>query len=103
MLQVSNWFGNKRIRYKKNIAKAQEEANLYAAKKAAGECQSFPDFLQWEKICRRHIVKVAAKKKHPNLKKKQIVKPWNFFWSDFFLWVALVAKSTNWIFCFWFL
>uniref|UniRef100_A0A915IYU9 Uncharacterized protein n=1 Tax=Romanomermis culicivorax TaxID=13658 RepID=A0A915IYU9_ROMCU len=32
--QVSNWFGNKRIRYKKNIAKAQEEANLYAAKKA---------------------------------------------------------------------
>lgn len=34
--QVSNWFGNKRIRYKKNIGKAQEEANLYAAKKAAG-------------------------------------------------------------------
>ncbi|KAK9310663.1 hypothetical protein QLX08_000001, partial [Tetragonisca angustula] len=32
---VSNWFGNKRIRYKKNIGKAQEEANLYAAKKAA--------------------------------------------------------------------
>ncbi|KAI6214910.1 Homeobox domain-containing protein [Aphelenchoides besseyi] len=31
--QVSNWFGNKRIRYKKNIAKSQEEANLYAAKK----------------------------------------------------------------------
>merc|ERR1719259_262384 len=37
VLQVSNWFGNKRIRYKKNIGKAQEEANLYAAKKAAGE------------------------------------------------------------------
>lgn len=36
VLQVSNWFGNKRIRYKKNIGKAQEEANLYAAKKAAG-------------------------------------------------------------------
>lgn len=36
-IQVSNWFGNKRIRYKKNIGKAQEEANLYAAKKAAGE------------------------------------------------------------------
>ena len=35
--QVSNWFGNKRIRYKKNIAKAQEEANMYAAKKAAGQ------------------------------------------------------------------
>ena len=33
-IQVSNWFGNKRIRYKKNIGKAQEEANLYAAKKA---------------------------------------------------------------------
>lgn len=34
---MSNWFGNKRIRYKKNIGKAQEEANLYAAKKA-GKC-----------------------------------------------------------------
>merc|ERR1712223_2021767 len=33
--QVSNWFGNKRIRYKKNIAKAQEGANMYAAKAAA--------------------------------------------------------------------
>ena len=33
--QVSNWFGNKRIRYKKNIGKAQEEASLYAAKAAA--------------------------------------------------------------------
>jgi pre-B-cell leukemia transcription factor 1 len=33
--QVSNWFGNKRIRYKKNVAKAQEEANIYAAKNAA--------------------------------------------------------------------
>ena len=30
--QVSNWFGNKRIRYKKNIGKAQEEASMYAAK-----------------------------------------------------------------------
>ena len=35
--QICNWFGNKRIRYKKNIGKAQEEANMYAAKKAAGE------------------------------------------------------------------
>merc|ERR1711936_1263587 len=33
--QVNNWFGNKRIRYKKNIVKAQEEANKYAAKAAA--------------------------------------------------------------------
>lgn len=33
--QVSNWFGNKRIRYKKNVGGAQEEANLYAAKNAA--------------------------------------------------------------------
>ncbi|KAF7654928.1 hypothetical protein LDENG_00063260 [Lucifuga dentata] len=32
--QVVNWFGNKRIRYKKNIAKFQEEANLYAMKTA---------------------------------------------------------------------
>lgn len=35
--QVSNWFGNKRIRYKKNIGKAQEEANMYAARQATGE------------------------------------------------------------------
>lgn len=33
-VQVSNWFGNKRIRYKKNIGKFQEEANMYAAKTA---------------------------------------------------------------------
>jgi len=33
--QVCNWFGNKRIRYKRNINKAQEEANMYAAKAAA--------------------------------------------------------------------
>jgi len=33
--QVNNWFGNKRIRYKKNITKAQEEANMYAARAAA--------------------------------------------------------------------
>ena len=33
--QVSNWFGNKRIRYKKNIVKAQEEANMFAARAAA--------------------------------------------------------------------
>ena len=39
-LQVSNWFGNKRIRYKKNIGKFQEEANLYAAKTAQAVCQS---------------------------------------------------------------
>ncbi|KAF0042516.1 hypothetical protein F2P81_006048 [Scophthalmus maximus] len=32
--QVSNWFGNKRIRYKKNIGKFQEEANMYAARTA---------------------------------------------------------------------
>lgn len=34
LFQVSNWFGNKRIRYKKNIGKFQEEANLYAVKTA---------------------------------------------------------------------
>uniref|UniRef100_A0A914CX56 Homeobox domain-containing protein n=1 Tax=Acrobeloides nanus TaxID=290746 RepID=A0A914CX56_9BILA len=33
--QVSNWFGNKRIRYKKCIAKAQEEANMYTTKNIA--------------------------------------------------------------------
>ncbi|TRZ01304.1 hypothetical protein DNTS_018633 [Danionella cerebrum] len=37
--QVSNWFGNKRIRYKKNIGKFQEEANLYAAKTAVTAAQ----------------------------------------------------------------
>uniref|UniRef100_A0A673JWS6 Pre-B-cell leukemia transcription factor 1 n=1 Tax=Sinocyclocheilus rhinocerous TaxID=307959 RepID=A0A673JWS6_9TELE len=36
---VSNWFGNKRIRYKKNIGKFQEEANLYAAKTAVTATQ----------------------------------------------------------------
>ncbi|XP_076004141.1 pre-B-cell leukemia transcription factor 1-like isoform X2 [Genypterus blacodes] len=30
--QVSNWFGNKRIRYKRNMAKLQDEANLYTRK-----------------------------------------------------------------------
>uniref|UniRef100_A0A673MEA2 Pre-B-cell leukemia transcription factor 1 n=1 Tax=Sinocyclocheilus rhinocerous TaxID=307959 RepID=A0A673MEA2_9TELE len=33
-IEVSNWFGNKRIRYKKNIGKFQEEANMYAARTA---------------------------------------------------------------------
>ena len=28
--QVNNWFGNKRIRYKRNTLKAQEEANVFA-------------------------------------------------------------------------
>ncbi|XP_055286898.1 pre-B-cell leukemia transcription factor 4 isoform X2 [Moschus berezovskii] len=32
--QVSNWFGNKRIRYKKNMRKFQEEATIYRAKAA---------------------------------------------------------------------
>ncbi|XP_028420760.1 pre-B-cell leukemia transcription factor 1-like isoform X1 [Perca flavescens] len=32
--QVANWFGNKRIRYKRNVAKLQEEANRYAVKTA---------------------------------------------------------------------
>ena len=40
LIQVSNWFGNKRIRYKKNIGKFQEEANLYAAKTAQAVCNS---------------------------------------------------------------
>ncbi|XP_038183077.1 pre-B-cell leukemia transcription factor 4 isoform X1 [Arvicola amphibius] len=30
--QVSNWFGNKRIRYKKNTGKFQEEATMYTEK-----------------------------------------------------------------------
>lgn len=41
--QVSNWFGNKRIRYKKNIGKAQEEASLYAAKNAVAVTQGGAD------------------------------------------------------------
>ena len=30
--QVSNWFGNKRIRFKKNVGKGQDEAAMYQAK-----------------------------------------------------------------------
>lgn len=41
--QVSNWFGNKRIRYKKNISKFQEEANIYAMKTALGATQQGED------------------------------------------------------------
>ncbi|XP_034564906.1 pre-B-cell leukemia transcription factor 3-like isoform X2 [Notolabrus celidotus] len=41
--QVSNWFGNKRIRYKKNIGRFQEEANLYAAKTAESVAQTAAD------------------------------------------------------------
>lgn len=33
--QVSNWFGNKRIRYKKNMGKFQEEASIYTASTVA--------------------------------------------------------------------
>jgi len=38
--QICNWFSNKRIRYKKNINKAQEEANVYAARAAARQDSS---------------------------------------------------------------
>jgi len=37
--QVNNWFGNKRIRYKRNTQRAQEEANIYAAKAAVNSMQ----------------------------------------------------------------
>merc|ERR1712153_252119 len=40
--QVNNWFGNKRIRYKRNTLKAQEEANVFAAKKAAALASASP-------------------------------------------------------------
>lgn len=33
---MSNWFGNKRIRFKKNVGKGQEEANMYNAKLSSG-------------------------------------------------------------------
>ncbi|CAF2858019.1 unnamed protein product [Rotaria sp. Silwood2] len=33
--QVCNWFGNKRIRCKKNIHKTEEEANIYATRLAS--------------------------------------------------------------------
>ena len=42
--QVNNWFGNKRIRYKKNIVKAQEEANMFAAKAAANSSFNNSDY-----------------------------------------------------------
>lgn len=38
--QVNNWFGNKRIRYKKNITKAQEEVNAYAARSSAASASA---------------------------------------------------------------
>ncbi|XP_031704804.1 pre-B-cell leukemia transcription factor 3b isoform X8 [Anarrhichthys ocellatus] len=44
--QVSNWFGNKRIRYKKNIGKFQEEANLYAAKTAVNAAHAVATAVQ---------------------------------------------------------
>ena len=34
-----NIFGNKRIRYKRNTQRAQEEANMYAAKAAVSSMQ----------------------------------------------------------------
>ncbi|KAM6943836.1 pre-B-cell leukemia transcription factor 3b isoform 2-T2 [Lycodopsis pacificus] len=43
---VSNWFGNKRIRYKKNIGKFQEEANLYAAKTAVNAAHAVATAVQ---------------------------------------------------------
>ena len=36
---MNNWFGNKRIRYKRNTQRAQEEANIYAAKAAVNSMQ----------------------------------------------------------------
>ena len=44
---MCNWFGNKRIRYKRNIGKAQEEANMYAAKAAARNSSPGPDLGGW--------------------------------------------------------
>lgn len=38
--QVANWFGNKRIRYKKNIAKLSEEASMYTNRKPAAGASS---------------------------------------------------------------
>lgn len=38
--QVSNWFGNKRIRFKKNIGKGQEEASMYT--KGGGDFSKGP-------------------------------------------------------------
>lgn len=38
--QVCNWFGNKRIRYKRNIPRAKEEASAHAAKMAAAGATS---------------------------------------------------------------
>jgi hypothetical protein len=36
VFKVSNWFGNKRIRFKKNIGKGQEEANMYSGHSSMG-------------------------------------------------------------------
>ncbi len=45
LFQISNWFGNKRIRYKKNAVKSQEEANRQAAMAAAAADQAQGMFL----------------------------------------------------------
>lgn len=42
-LKVSNWFGNKRIRFKKNVGKGQEEANMYNAKMSSGDLNHTSD------------------------------------------------------------
>ncbi|XP_071275820.1 pre-B-cell leukemia transcription factor 1-like isoform X3 [Agelaius tricolor] len=36
--QVSNWFGNKRIRYKKNMGRFQEEAQAYGGSRGPAPC-----------------------------------------------------------------
>lgn len=69
--QVSNWFGNKRIRYKKNIGKAQEEANLYAAKKAAGASPySMGGPPSGTGICEKYILRPRIN----NTKEKELLK-----------------------------
>ena len=47
--QVCNWFGNKRIRYKKNVDRAQEEEKMYAAKHSAdGLAYSSTGQMTWD-------------------------------------------------------
>ncbi|XP_066426499.1 pre-B-cell leukemia transcription factor 1-like isoform X2 [Molothrus aeneus] len=38
--QVSNWFGNKRIRYKKNMGRFQEEAQAYGGSRGPAPCSA---------------------------------------------------------------
>ena len=81
IFQVCNWFGNKRIRYKRNIGKAQEEANMYAAKAAAEAARGGASPGSWGAGSQVHfLAKFVAN---------------DLFWFCSFLWANLFFVSNN--------